>query len=190
MPPKVRFKESDIITYAIEIIREEGIEALNSRYLAEKMGCSVQPLFYVFSSMDELKKKAISEIWNFYNNKILEVIQNGIESFLNVGMVYIRFAKEEQNFFRLLFMSDEFRDKDVMNIMGSEDGGDEITKILMNETKMDIKQTQELYAGLWFITHGIASLVATNNCIITEKEINEMLSRAFVGLIYAIKNET
>lgn len=189
MPPKIRFKESDIIAYAIEIIREEGIEALNARHLAEKIGCSVQPLFYAFSSMDELKKKAISEIWNIYNNKILSELHNGIESFLNVAMVYIRFAKEEHNFFRLLFMYDEFRDKNVMNIMGSEDGNDEITRILMNETKMDVKQAQKLYAGLWFITHGIASLAATNSCIISEKEIKEMLNRTFIGLIYAIQNE-
>ena len=56
MPPKVRISEQAIVDAAIQIIRDEGEGALNARSLAKALGCSVQPIFHNFPSMEHLRE--------------------------------------------------------------------------------------------------------------------------------------
>ena len=48
MPPAVRITEEDIISAAVELVRENGLSFLNARSLAKKIGCSVHPIFRIF----------------------------------------------------------------------------------------------------------------------------------------------
>ena len=59
MPPKVKVSKEDIKTAAVEMVRESGAEALNARALAAKLGCSTQPIFSNFSSMEEIRGEVI-----------------------------------------------------------------------------------------------------------------------------------
>ena len=52
-----RIQREDIINTAFEIVKEKGMEGLNARDVAKKLNCSIQPIFYQFSNMEELKQK-------------------------------------------------------------------------------------------------------------------------------------
>ena len=54
MPPIARFSREDVLHAAYELVRREGPNALNARALAKEMNCSTQPIFRLFSGMDEL----------------------------------------------------------------------------------------------------------------------------------------
>ena len=53
MPPKVKITKEDIINAAIEIVKANGEEAINARNIAATLGCSTQPVFSNFASMEE-----------------------------------------------------------------------------------------------------------------------------------------
>ena len=55
MPPKARITKREIISTAIILVRENGAGSLNARAIASALGCSTQPIFSNFSSMDELQ---------------------------------------------------------------------------------------------------------------------------------------
>ena len=42
---KKKYKKEDILKASISIISHEGLNALNARKIAKKLGCSTQPLF-------------------------------------------------------------------------------------------------------------------------------------------------
>ena len=46
MPAKRKTQKEDILKASISIISHEGLNALNARKIAKKLGCSTQPLFY------------------------------------------------------------------------------------------------------------------------------------------------
>lgn len=52
MPAKRKIYKEDIINASLNIIREKGMDGLNARKLAKKLGCSIQPIFYIYSSAD------------------------------------------------------------------------------------------------------------------------------------------
>ena len=45
MPAKRKIQKEDILKASISIISHEGLNALNARKIAKKLGCSTQPLF-------------------------------------------------------------------------------------------------------------------------------------------------
>ena len=62
MPAKRKIYKEDIINASLNIIREKGMDGLNARKLAKKLGCSTQPIFYIYSSMDDIKKDVLKEV--------------------------------------------------------------------------------------------------------------------------------
>lgn len=188
MPPKIKISEEEILEEAIMLIREKGFTSLNARDLAKRLGCSVHPIFRAFLSMDGLKEAVYQRVEQIYNNKMLEAgKQEG--GFLQMGLTYIDFAKKERNLFQLLFMSDAFQKKGIMDIVGSTEGDDEVIDMICQMSGLSKKGAKELFAGIWLTTHGIAAMFATNGCQYNDNEIRRLLDNSFMGLIMKLKKE-
>ena len=107
MPPKVKTMKEAIVSTAVEIVREQGVQALNARAVAAVLGCSTQPIFSNFATMEELRLAVVYEADALYNDYIRrEVESEEYPPYKASGMAYIRFAKEEKELFNLLFMRD------------------------------------------------------------------------------------
>lgn len=46
MPPKAKITKEMIVDAGVELVRESGIEHVNARAVAERLGCSTQPVMY------------------------------------------------------------------------------------------------------------------------------------------------
>lgn len=189
MPPKIKVTEEEIINIAIDIVREKGIESLNARDLSKKIGCSVHPIFRVFDSMEGLKNAVYKKAESIYNLSMLKALQQNENGFHQMGLTYIDFAKNEKNLFRLLFMSDAFREQSMLDIVGNTEGDDEVIELLCQNTGLSPQGAKEIYAGIWLTTHGIASMFATNSCRFNDDEISRLLNNSFMGLVMKLKRE-
>lgn len=189
MPPKIRVTEEEMINAAIEIVRQTGMESLNARDLASRLGCSVHPIFRAYESMEGLKNAVYKEAERIYTMVMMQAMSQSSNGFLTMGLAYINFAKQEQNLFKLLFMSDTFHTQSIMDIVGSTEGDDEVIEMLCKMTGLQSKAAKELYAGVWMTTHGIASMFATNTCRFSEEENKKLLQNAFQGLCLQLQKE-
>ena len=52
MPPTVRFTRDAVLHAACQLMRREGMEALNARAIAKELGGSTQPIFRLFTNME------------------------------------------------------------------------------------------------------------------------------------------
>jgi len=188
MPPKIKVTQQQIIQASLEIVRQEGIDALNARAIAKKLSCSIQPIFKNFETMGSLKKQLIQSAQSVYD----EYIQNGMTSpanpFLGMGLGYIRFAKEEKNLFKLLFMTNEFKQNGLIQII-KDDENQEVVKLISNMSGLDLKKSEMLFIDIWITTHGIASMIATNDLALDEKEVTKILRDAFAGFKHQLMIE-
>jgi len=189
MPPRVRTSEEDIVNAAIEIVREKGSEAVNARSVAERLGCSVQPIFRVFSSMDEVRAAVYKGAEEIYNRAMMTAMHESGEGFLAMGIAYVLFAKTEKNLFRLLFMSGAFNQGSAADIAGSTQGDDEVIALISSMTGIAKAKAQELFTAIWFTVHGMASLLATNSCTLSDEETRRILKMTFEGLCHSLKTE-
>ena len=105
MPPKVKVTRQDIINAAADIVRSSGAEAINARTVAAALNCSTQPVFSNFATMDELRLAVVKRADEMCNEYIQREIDSGkYPAYKASGMAYIRFAKEEKELFKLLYM--------------------------------------------------------------------------------------
>lgn len=181
MPPKVKIKKEDIIQATFDIVRVEGLEAVNARRIAKEMNCSVQPIFSNFSNMEELKKEVIQRAFDTYYEYITTV-NDGDEEYKSVGVNLIKLAKEEPKIFQILFMSPH--DTPYNTFITNNESYQYIESTI--EKRFSMKMSKEaiasFHAKMWFFTHGIASLVASDTCSFTDEEISDLLSQEFMAL--------
>lgn len=185
MPPKIKITEEAIIDAAVKIIREQGIEKLNARSLAQELGCSVQPIFRAFSSMEDLKKAVVAKVGEIYSKYLSDSISME-DNMVGLEMAYIRFAQEEKNLFQLLHMSDRLglSKTEEFTAVGIDR---EIIEAMARMTGLSIEQATMLYTGTFFAAHGIATMLATNHCTFTEEEIRSIVENVFYGLIMKLR---
>ena len=65
----------------------------------------------------------------------------------------------------------------------------EVVAIISAMSGLDTSKSQELFMDIWLMTHGIASLVATNDLIVDEDEISKILKDSFLGIKYRLSLE-
>ena len=182
MPPKAKFTKKEITNAAFELTREQGAGALTARALGEKLGSSAKPIFGLFSGMDEVKRSVIEQANKLYGEYLAKEMSEGkYPPYKASGMGYIRFAREEKELFKLLFMRDRTNEK----IDGNDDTIRPIIEIIMNKLGFDEKTAYSFHLEQWIFVHGIASMIATNYIIWDEDDISRAVTRAYNGL----KNE-
>lgn len=177
-----KIQKEDIINSAIEIIREDGFDSIQARNIAKKLNCSTQPIFYQFANMEELKKEVIEKVLEIFR-EYMKVDEKASLPYKEVGKGYIRFAKEESKLFQLIFMSqnnltpENFMTSDKKSYKG-------ILKHVEGATKISSeKEANSFHLKMWTFTHGIATMIATKTCEISEEQISEMLTDEFKALM-------
>lgn len=56
MPAKKVIFEKDVMTAALDLIREKGENSLNARDLAKKISCSTQPIYSMYKNMQGVEE--------------------------------------------------------------------------------------------------------------------------------------
>lgn len=188
MPPKVKFTRDEIISAALDMVRENGIACVTARALGERLGISSRPIFTAFQNMEELHDEIISAAKAEYNQYVEEGLKQ-TPAFKGVGVQYIRFAQEEPKLFQLLFMTEQPDNPNLDSVLPIIDENYEmILASVKDGYGLGFDEAEQLYKHLWIYSHGIAALCATKMCRFGFDEINEMLTEVFIGQLIKMKS--
>ena len=179
MPPKSRVTKQTILAAAVELVRSEGAQALNARALARKLNCSTQPIFSNYATMDALRGEVIDAALERYHVYLKESMESGrYPPYKASGMGYIRFATEEKELFKLLFMRDR-----TGEVIGEDlDEIAPIIRLIQEKTGMSFERARLFHLEMWLYVHGVAAMLATNYLPWGLEDIDDMLTDAFEGL--------
>lgn len=179
MPPKVKITRENIIDSALRIIRNKGMEALGARNIAADLGCSTQPVFSNFSTMEELKADAIQAADTIYQDYLRrEIARHEYPPYKASGMAYIRFAREERQLFHLLFMRSRAGEK----IDETTEELEQFTDLLQQTMDLSREDAFLFHLEMWMYVHGIAAMIATSYLEWDQEMISRMLTDAFEGM--------
>lgn len=173
MPPISKFQKDDIIKAAYEIAQKEGLEGINARKIAKNLGCSVQPIFHNFTSMEELNREVYLRIYNKYKEYMLKAKESKHKPYREMGLAYIRFAAEYPEFFKIIFM--QHTNLSAENIILNDDMGNDVIKTGLELTGLTFEEQKKFHVKVWIFTHGIACLVATKTVEFKDNEIANLL---------------
>ncbi len=181
MPPKFKFTREEIIDIAIDMVRKSGAQTLSARGLAEQMGSSTKPIFGLFQNMAELRGAVISKAHLKYTEYLHDDMSDGkYPPYKASGMAYIRFAKEERELFKLLFM----RDRTEENIKDEREEIRPLLEIIKNNMGISENEAYLFHIEMWIFVHGIATMIATSYIEWDMEFVSSVLSDAFKGMKY------
>ena len=179
MPPKIKVTKEDVINAAVDIVRSSGAQAINARTIASVLNCSTQPVFSNFASMDELRLAVVERADLLCQEYMQREVDRGeFPAYKANGMAYIRFAKEEKELFKLLYM----RDRSSELIPETTEQTDKMESIVHNNTGLNGVDVKLFHLEMWAYVHGIASMCATGFVDLNWELISKMLSDAYQGL--------
>lgn len=187
MPRKTVIHKQDIINAAVEIVRTNGYENLNARAIAERLGCSTQPIFSNFRNMEDLTGNVVQRSLEIYNDFVAEEFRrpHDYPPYKTNGMAYIRFAMEEKNLFKLLFM----RDRTNESSPAEESTFYDVLPLIMKATGLDKEQASLFHFEIWAAVHGIAVMVASSYYNADMDLISGTLTDVYQGLLYRFRQK-
>lgn len=178
MPPKVKITKEDIVKTSIELVRANGGGAINARAIAAHLNCSTQPIFSNFSTMEELQEETVKAAYELYLGFLKSEVESGkYPPYKSFGMAYIRFAKEEKELFKLLFMCD----RKGGELIPTPDFEESI-QMIMNANGVTKEVAELMHLEMWICVHGIGTMLATSFLELEWELISNILTDVYQGI--------
>lgn len=188
MPPKPKFTKEEIVAAALELVSEQGIEALTARELGARLGSSARPIFTVFNSMEEVQEEvraAALRRFESYAGKAMHYTP----VFKQVGMQMILFAMEEPKLYQLVYMSENAGATDFDGITQRlGDVAQLCVDVIQRDYGLSAEDSKTLFEHVWIYTFGIGALCATGMCRFSQDEIIQMLGQDFMAMLFYAKS--
>ena len=181
MPRSAFFSKETIAGTGLEIVREQGIDALTARALGKQLGCSLSPIFTVFKDMDEIQIAVRQAAANLFADYVKDVLDYQ-PAFKEYGMRLIRFAKQEQNIFQFFLEQGNslLENAPLMALKCLDE--------IKESYQLTDKQVLILYRQLWAFTCGIAVLATQSPEDYPEELISVMISTQFISTLSFLKS--
>jgi hypothetical protein len=93
-------------------------------------------------------------------------------------MAYIRFAKEEKELFKLLYM----RDRSGESIPERTEQTDQLAAMVQSNTGLTGQDAQLFHLEMWAYVHGIATMFATGFFDLEWDLVSRMITDCYQGL--------
>lgn len=186
MPPKAKITKQMIVDAGFELAREGGMEHVNARAVAEKLGCSTQPVMYHFQTIEELKTAVYQKADAYHTAYLMDT--QGADPMLRMGLSYVRFAQQEKQLFRLLFQSGGFSGQNLNDLINAAELRPILT-VLEEEASVGEEQAKTIFRLLFLLVHGYAGMLANNAMEYDEHAVAEDLTRAFEGICHSMKED-
>ena len=185
MAPKNKFTKEEMVEAAMRVVRAKGIGGLTAKTLADELGTSTQPDFTAFGSMDTVKQEVYAAAVRVYDGYADIGLHEKIP-FFGVGMQYIRFAREEPEFYRFLFLP-QAQDQKYSAMKAMEHLQELVRPTLMNIYHITAEEADLYFRDLWFVVHSLSTLIVTGDCHYSDREIEQILTGFSISICKSIK---
>lgn len=177
MARKEKIHKDFLVDTAFILAKQEGFENVTARKLAAKAGCSTQPIFRLYENMDDLLAEVYGKAVEFYDFFYDECPKYNPEPFVDLGIAYIKFATQEKELFKLLFMGEKKPyGKSLYDVLNGSNSY--VTAEFAKAKKEGVYNAQDLFTKLWIFIHGIACMTITGDYDLDEDQTLNLLREA------------
>ena len=183
MAPINKFSKEEMVEAALRVVRAKGIGCMTAKTIADELGISTRPIFTCFGSMNEVRQEVYAAAVRVYDSYTSAGLKEKIP-FLGVGKSYIRFAREEPELYRLLFLT---RIPKYSAIESMQHLQSLVRPALMNIYHITAEEADLYFRDLWFVAHSLSTLIVTDDCPYSDREIGQILTGFSISVCKSIK---
>ena len=158
-----------VIKKALVMVNKYGWDKINARSLAKELGISTKPLYRMYEGMEEIKSDVYKEIYKQYDEFITSRVDNK-NALVTLCVAYVEFAKKYKNLFISLFLSNNLSWTNIDDVLNEKWNQGAIIN-LVNKHGYSFEDAKDLFMHVWLYSNGLATLIATNNVKLDDKDI-------------------
>lgn len=155
--PRVKFTKKDILKATYDIMKQDGIQNISARKIANKFKGSTAPIYANFSTIEELK----DEIIKLAEDKLKEYLYGNYSErkILSGAIGFAIFAREEKELFRTIFLDTTERFEKLYE----ETLNELLTKqnLLESFPALEEEEAKKAVNKIWYFLFGYATLLCT-----------------------------
>lgn len=169
MAVKSIINKEELLNVALKMVEANGLESINARSLASAAGISTKPIYRLYKSLDDLKNDVNEIIKKEYDEFITKRVDNK-NALITVCVAYVEFAGMHKNYFRSMFLSNNLSWNSVDDVLNEKWNQSTIIN-LVNKQSLSFDEAKNLFMNVWLYANGLATLIASNDLTIDNKEI-------------------
>lgn len=151
LPPQKRIFQQDILEAAAALVAGQGPQALSVRSLARAMGCSTQPIYSAFESMDALHTALIDYVREHY-------LRAQASSYKQVAVSFLNFARSQKNLFRLVYL----RQRPAGETRFEDPNAPETIHQVETSLELNREKAADLYRRMVYYCYSMAVMMAND----------------------------
>lgn len=186
--PKQRITKETVVNAAFEIARSSGMEAVIVKNIADRIGCSVQPIYSYCKNMDGLRKDVTDQINYFVHGYITAHIDKN-DMFGSMGKAYIQLAKDEPHMFKIYILHERDGVSSFDDLYRME-ASRSTAEFIADSLNISIESAKQLHLNMLIYTIGIGTIFAVAKPGISTDEIYRQQETAYEAFLrQAVKKD-
>lgn len=167
--PKQRITKEMVVNAAFELARTGGMEQVLVKTIAEKLACSVQPIYSYCKNMDELRRDIERQAKEFIQDYLAAHIDKE-DLFRSTGKAYIQVAKNEPHLFRLFILQQREGISSLKELYQTETSP-EIAPAIAQKYDIPLAKAKYLHLNMLVYTIGLGTIFSVSTPGIAAEEI-------------------
>lgn len=183
MPASRKVTTEAVLQAAEEVLREKGFSAVNARNVAEKLGCSTQPIYLCFENMDQLRQALTRRAVEAHTQRVRSFLQapqdpdHPYRRYSDYGMGFVQFARQEKQLFRWLYLEGDKQKPRQQDVLLPE-----ILETIVQEYGYDLDTARRLHQDMTYFSYGLAILANTDQLSLEGDQLRRAFQREFMAL--------
>lgn len=167
--PKQRITKEMVVDAAFELARSGGMEQVMIKNIADRLDCSVQPIYSYCRNMEGLRQEVMERVKKFVWEYAAARIDKE-DLFRSTGRAYVQIAREEPYLFKLFILHRREGVCSLDDLYRSE-ASPETAEWISQRLHIGVEQAKELHLNMLIYTIGIGTIFAVTEPGISADEI-------------------
>lgn len=186
MAPRQKITKEIVLEHAFQIAENKGISAVTSRSVAKSAGCSIQPVFTHFPTMEALRQATFEYACHKFMAEVL-AFENQPDFLSQVVLWTIDLARNRPHLYRLLYLSGGFQGKTLMESMMSYESNQKMIEKMTKLYGLDAETCQNILMRSCLFLLGIGTMICENHFSYTDEEISQMVKQTVADMVQGAK---
>ena len=183
--PKQKITKEMVVEAAFTLAREEGMEQVLVKNIADRLGCSVQPIYSYCQSMESLRKDVAERVDSFVREYAAARI-NEEDLFRSTGRAYLQLAKEEPNLFKIFTLHRRDGISSLEEFYCAE-ASPRTAEIIAKSLNLTLHQAKQLHLHMLVYTIGIGTILSVTAPGIPAEDIDSLQETAYEAFLRQIQ---
>lgn len=189
MPPKQKITKEDLLEGAARIAEKDGISAVTSRSVAKEVGCSIQPVFSQFPTMEILRQETFDYVCRKSVEEVL-LFEKYPDYFERTSKWVIDLARMKPNLFRLIYLSGGFHGNRLLDIMMDYENNKDMLSKMTQIYQLDFEVCRDILMRSFLLLIGVGTMICENRMDFSDEQVMTMMKQTVSDMVLGAKGKT